>query len=67
MLKTLQVVCEVHVSALLFAHLGLPNIIGAVDGTLITIQKPWVNANEYIWRHKKPQLNVMVSIFVLGF
>ena len=43
---------------------GFPNVIGAVDGTLVEIHKPWVNASDYILRKRKPHLNVMVSILL---
>ena len=42
---------------------GVPNVVGAVDGTLVTIRKPYVNPKDYISRHNKPQLNVMVKFY----
>ena len=39
---------------------GFPSVIACVDGTLITICKPWTNANDYYSRHNKPQLNIMI-------
>ena len=39
--------------------LGFPNVIGAIDGTLITIRKFKKNVKDYISRRKKYELNVM--------
>ena len=44
---------------------GFPNVICAVDGTLIAIRKPWHNAKDYMTRRRpKPLLNVMVNIYL---
>lgn len=37
----------------------LPNVIGAIDGKLITIQKPSVHGNSWVDRHNNPSMNML--------
>ena len=38
---------------------GFPNVIGAIDGTLINIVKPYENPHLYVGRKGLPSINVM--------
>ena len=45
---------------LLWFVIGFPNVIGCIDGLLITIRKFKQNIKDYISHRNKPEINVMV-------